>query len=155
MPAIDQVLRETIPVVVLIAADLLDLEAIEPCVEDEVDDTGNGIRAIDGGRAAGQDFDALDDRRRDAVDIGNGKARIARHQPMAVDQDQRPNGAEAAKVDRCGTCHAGQIELALRRIDLRKVIENLFCVGRALQFEFFAFDHRNRADGRQVRTRDA
>ena len=59
--------------------------------------------------------------RRDAVDVRNGKARIARHEAMAVYQHERPDGAEAAKVDRCGTCRAGGNELALRRIDLRKL----------------------------------
>ena len=70
LPLVEQALREFVPVVVLIAADLaLDLEAIELGVEDEVDDTGDGVGAVDGGGAAGQHFDALDDRRRDAVDV--------------------------------------------------------------------------------------
>ena len=156
LPLVEQFLREFIAVVVLIAADLaLDPEAIELRVEDEVDDTGDRVGAVDGGRAAGQHFDALDDRRRDTVDVGDGEARIARHEAMAVDQDKRPDGAEAAKVDRSGTCRAGGNELALRRIDLGKLVEELFGVGGALQLEFFALDHRDRADGRQVRARNA
>ena len=63
LPLVEQTLGEFIPVVVLIAADLaLDLEAVELRVEDEVDDTGDGVGAVDGGCAAGQHFDALDDR---------------------------------------------------------------------------------------------
>ena len=63
---------------------------------------------------------------------GNGKARIARHEAMAVDQHQRPDGAEAAKVDRGGACRAGGNELALRRIDLGKLVEDVLDVGRRL-----------------------
>ena len=138
------------------AADLtLDPQAVQLRVEDEVHDTGDRIGAVDGRRAASQHFDTLDEGRRDAVDVRNGKARIARHEAMAIYEHKRPDGAEAAKVDRSGTCRAGGHELALRRIDLRKPVEDLLDVGRAFELEFVALDHRDGTDGGQIGTRDA
>ena len=156
LPLIEQTLHKFIPIVVLVAADLtLDLETLQPGVEDEVDNTRDRVGAVDGRRATGQHFDALDDGCRDAIDVRYGKARIARHEAMAVYEHQRPHRAEAAKIDRGGTCRAGGNELALRRIDLRKPIEDLLHVGGTLQFEFVALDHCDRTDGGQIRTRDA
>ena len=44
VPLVEQFLREFVPIVVLIAADLaLDLQAIELRVEDEVDDASDGV----------------------------------------------------------------------------------------------------------------
>ena len=44
MPLVEQTPREFVPVVVLIAADLtLDLETLDFRIEDEVDDTSNGV----------------------------------------------------------------------------------------------------------------
>ena len=74
---------------------------------------------------------------------------------MAVDQHKRPDGAKAAKVDRGRACRGRGNELALGWIDLGKLIENFFGVGRALQLEFVALDHRDGADGCQIRTRNA
>src|SRR4029079_2397572 len=145
---VEQRLHECIAVVVLIAADLtLDSKALEFGVQDEVDHAGDRVRAIDRGRAAGQDFDALDERRRDAVDVGYGKPWIARHQPVAIDQDERPDRSQAAQVDGRGAGRAGRDELALRRIDLGELVEDLFDVGGAFQLDFITADNGNRTDG--------
>ena len=57
---------------------------------------------------------------------------------MAVHKHKRPDGAEAAKVDCSETRRAGRNELAFRRIDLRKLIQNFLDVRRAFQLEFVA-----------------
>src|SRR5262249_13201067 len=88
---LEQPLHEVIAIVVLISADqAVDPEAIEFRVEDEVDDTSDRVGAVDGTRAAGQHFDPLNDRSRDAVDIRNRKAWVARHQAVAVYKHERP-----------------------------------------------------------------
>ena len=91
-------------VVVLIEAVLaVDLHAFEVFLHDEVDDAGDGVRSVHGGRAAGQHFDALDHRGRNLVQVGAAECGDAavRHAP-AVDEHQRAGRAEAAQVDRRG-----------------------------------------------------
>src|SRR5690606_10237658 len=64
---------------------------------DDVDHAGHRIGAIDRGGAVLQDFDALDDDRRDGGDVliaGRADA-----QALAVDQHQRALWAEVAQVD--------------------------------------------------------
>ena len=156
LPLIEQTLHKFIPIVVLVAADLtLDLETLQPGVEDEVDNTRDRVGPVDGRRATVSTSTRWMTGCRDAIDVRYGKARIARHEAMAVYEHQRPHRAEAAKIDRGGTCRAGGNELALRRIDLRKRVEDLLHVGGTLQLEFVALDHRDRTDGGQIRTRDA
>ena len=67
----------------------VELYALEMVVHDEVDDARDGIRAVDRRRAAGQHFDALDQRRRNGVDVGRPHRRAARGNALAVDQHQR------------------------------------------------------------------
>ena len=80
-----------------------ELDALEVIVELEIDDAGNRIRAVDGGRAAGQHIDAIDQRRGNDVDVGTVitlRTRVAIAQSIAVDQDQGALGIEAAQIHR-------------------------------------------------------
>ena len=63
-------------VVVLVEAVLgVEADALEVGVHDEVDDAGDGVRAVDRRGAAGQHVDAVDDRGRDDVDVGGRTCR--------------------------------------------------------------------------------
>ncbi len=65
------------------------LEALEvpPC--DDVDDARDRIRAVGGGGAVGQHFDAVDCQRRDDVGIGQSVIDAAQRQAVAVDEHER------------------------------------------------------------------
>ena len=80
-----------IAVAVLVEAVLaVEPDALEIIIHDEVDDTGHGVGPVDRGGAAGEDFNALDQSRRDQVEIGRLACAvgIARRQTTAVDQRQ-------------------------------------------------------------------
>ena len=103
--------------------------AVHALLHHHVDRAGDGVGAVDRGRATGDGFDALDQRRRDGVEVDRRGARAAGHPAQAVDQHQRAVGAHAAQVD---VGHA-LVELlahrvhfadarADRRIELQRVV---------------------------------
>ena len=74
----------------------LELHAFEGIDELEIDHPGERVRAVDGGRTAGQDLHAADQRRRQDVQVDRSIA-IGRHQPPSVEQHQCAVGAETAQ----------------------------------------------------------
>src|SRR5690242_1578441 len=84
-----QLLVQRISVVMLVETDLaIDTDTLEALVEYEVDNARHRVRAVDGSGAAGQDFDALNKRRRDDVDVGGWIAGLAGHEPVTVDEHE-------------------------------------------------------------------
>ena len=53
---------------------VVELNALEVVNHHEVDNTGDRVGTVGGGGAAGQHFNALDQGRRDLVDVGTGTA---------------------------------------------------------------------------------
>ena len=99
-------LRDVVVVVVLVAAELDPAsDAHEVRVQDEVDDARDGVGAVDGRRAAGEDVDPLHERRRDEVQVRRRGERVASRHPAAVDQDQRALSSRgcAGPPSRCPT----------------------------------------------------
>src|SRR5258705_12528370 len=91
-----------VAVIMLVEAGL----AIEPDtgeigVDDEVDDAGDGVRAISRGSAAGQHLDALDQRGGGEVKGGRPARAVrgTRGQPAPVDQRQGAPRTEGTKID--------------------------------------------------------
>ena len=78
---------------------------LEILAQDEVDDTRDGIAAIDRGGAVFQDFDPFNRRQRNAVDVdrstsqATGATAIHRH-PATIDQHQRARTAQPAQRHR-------------------------------------------------------
>jgi hypothetical protein len=142
--------RNRVVVVVIVNA-ILDAEfyAFEVFAHDEVDDAGNGVGAVHGGRTTGQNFNALDQRDRDRVQIGERRAAIhdrRRLEAPAVDQDQRALGPKAAQVDGRRTRRTVRNFSALTREHLRQVVEERFGRSRALRLRFRVRDRRNGRD---------
>ncbi|MDQ6639659.1 MAG: hypothetical protein M3Z15_08345 [Pseudomonadota bacterium] len=81
----------------------LEHRADEVLPEDDVDDAGDGIRAVDRRGAVLQHFDSLDRLERNLVQVDVGALRIVgehrRRDATAVDEDQGRVGAEAAQRD--------------------------------------------------------
>ena len=143
-------------VVVLVEGILrIEAEAFEIRVEDEVDDAGHGIGAIHRRGAAGQHVDAIDERRRDHVDVGGGGGRVTRDETATVDQHEVTLGAEAAKVDRRRAGGAVRHRGALAREDLRQRVDQVLGASRAGQVDVLAVDDRDRAGAIEVRLRNA
>src|SRR5690606_9883332 len=69
---------------------------------DDVDDAGDRVRTVDRRCAVLQDFDSLNDARRDRVEVSrsrHARSRRAVHPAKTVDQNKRSSGTEIAKVD--------------------------------------------------------
>ena len=124
-------------------------------VHDEVHDAGDGVRTVDRRGAAGEHVDALDDRRRDEVEIGDRGGGIAGDEATAVDQHERADRAEVAKVDRGDAGRAVGVGRTLAGEDLRQRVEEIFDAGRALKLDFLRRHDRDRAGRGQVRLRNA
>src|SRR5262249_29742356 len=79
-----------------------DLHAVESLLGDDVDHTGDSIRAVDRGSAVFENFDVIDDRQRDRIQVGAAAhARGGRfiHPAQTIHQDQRALGLEVAQVN--------------------------------------------------------
>ena len=155
---LEQALNRAVAVVVLVEAVLrIDLDALELRIHHEVDDAGDGIRTIDGRRAAGQHIDALHDRRRNEVDVGHrrGLGRVTRHQATAVDQHHGTRRAKATQVDGGRTGGAVGEVGTLTGERLRQVVDEILGAGHTLKLDFLGTQHRHRADAVKIRTRDA
>ena len=74
----------------------VDLDAVKLGLELEIDDAGERIRAIHRGGAPGDDLDAVNERWRDDVDVGDAVA-VRGHQPFPVEEYQRRRGTKAAQ----------------------------------------------------------
>src|SRR6185437_6290500 len=80
----------------------VDLQALEVLLQDEVRDTADRIGAVYGGGATGDDLDAIDHRRRNAVDVRHHE-RVDGRRAVAIDQYETAVRAEAAQRDRGDT----------------------------------------------------
>jgi len=76
----------------------VDFDAVEVLLQAEVDDAGDGVRTVGGGFTAGHDFDALNQARRNGVQVDRA-VRVGRRDTAAIHQDQGAVGAEAAQFD--------------------------------------------------------
>ena len=75
----------------------VEVDAFEVLPRDEVDDSGYGVGAVHGRRAACDDLDALDRGGRDRVQV-DGHRRVDGHRPIAVEEHEVAVRAEAAKA---------------------------------------------------------
>src|SRR5262249_60992324 len=93
----------------------VDTKPGEVRVHDEVDDAGNGVGAVHRRSTARQHVDALDDGGRNEVDVRDRtRARVARLEATAVDEDEGALRAEAAQVYRGRTRRTVRDGRALR-----------------------------------------
>src|SRR5258705_13648437 len=147
-----------VAVIMLVEAGL----AIEPDpgeigVDDEVDEAGDGFRAISRGSAAGQHLDALDQRGGDEVKVGRlaRAVRVTRGQPATVDQRQGALRTEVTKIDFGGAGRAVRHARGLRSANRRQLVEEILDAGRAGQLDVLARDHRDRRRRGQIYLRNA
>ncbi len=133
----------------------VDFDALEVLAHHEVHHAGHGVRTVNGRGAAREDFDVVDERRWDRVQVGGGVQRIARHQTGAVDQHQRADGAQVAKVDSRGTGRAVRHTGRLRGEDRGQIVQQRFDADRAFEFQFLLTDRCHRARRIESLLRDA
>ena len=115
------------------------LEAVEVLAQDDVDDARDGVGAVHGRGAVLEDFDTLDRRHGDRVDVdevgGDAFGERADRDAAAVDQHQRRVGAEAAQADGDGAVGRRVLVVAARRERAvaggRHLLEQLLQVGVA------------------------
>src|SRR5690606_12749748 len=99
VPAIGERGREHLATAVLRnARGNAQFRTIEILLGDQVDHTGHGVGAVDGGRAVLHDFSALQYGGRDDVQVerADGTTGTRRARTLAVQQDQGAVGAQAA-----------------------------------------------------------
>ena len=110
------------------AALAADADAVIVAAKDEVDDAGDGVRAVDRRIAAGDDVDPLEQIGRDRVDVDDILAGDRRDVAAAVDEDQRARGTLAAKVELVeagGADELGRVGLAEGGAKRRQLIEGV------------------------------
>ena len=135
----------------------IELQALEILLEDEVDDACNGIRTVNGRCAAArQNFDALDQRRRDSGEVHRVATGHARDVTTAVDEHEGAVDAEIAQVDR-RDAGARRIEgvggaAVGRRTEGRVLEELVLDVDDTRLLNRRGRDHLNGSD-RDIRTR--
>src|SRR5262249_25950306 len=145
-------------VVVPVAAQLaINLDALEVLLGDEVDDTGDGVRAIDRRRATSQHIDTLHEGTRNLVDVRcrrlDDGLRRADAQPAAIHQYQRAIRTKATQVGRgdtaCG-CQAARLvaQILAKRVavDLRQQVQNVGDVHASARLDVFG-GHRDDRTG--------
>ena len=133
----------------------VELDAREAALEDEVDDARDGVGTVHRRLAAGDDVDALDERRGNGVQI-HRLGDVERDVAAAVDHHQGALRAEAAQVDGGNAAARVVRGRAGRRGDLRQVVEDVLDVGRGgLQLDVVLADDRDRAGALEVGARDA
>ena len=131
-----------------------DINTFEVVFHDEVDDTGNSVRTVNGRSTTGHDVDRFDERGRDVVEVDNLR-RAGADEAHAVDEDERTGRAEAAKADGCRTVTRvvrGRIE---RRNDLRQGVDEVFGVDRVHDSQLLSRHVRDRARRNRVGALDA
>src|SRR5690606_2531748 len=129
------------------------LNALEVLLQDEVDDARDRVRTVNGRTAAGHHVHALDQSRRNSVEVNN-LLLVVSNVAAAIDQNQRAGFTQTTQVNG-GNAVAGVIGSAgQRRNHLRQFIQHIFHVGCAGEAEFLGADNRNRAGRLEVRTRN-
>src|SRR5690554_2447211 len=140
----------------------VDVKAFEIVPKNEVRDASDGVRAVNRRRAARDGLDALDQRGRYRVDIGDHQ-RVDRYGALAVDQNEASVRAETTERDRRDTdrVHRRDLHVLLRRdrrsgrIILRQLIQVRLNVQARLLLESVPFHGDNRAAGLIVAANDA
>jgi len=106
----------------------VELEPFEVGLRDEVDDSGHGIRAVGGRRAAGDDVHALDQCRRDRVHVDGGGAVRRAHVSAAVHEHERARFTHAAQIEQVEARRAdeaGRVLQRERRAELRQIVQEV------------------------------
>ena len=141
--------------VVVEAVLVVDLHAFEVLLHDEVDDAGDGVRAVHRRGAAGDHVDPVDQGRGDVVQVGDFRAGVARHQALAIDEDEGASRAEIAQVGGGGAVGAVGRALGLAGEGGGQVVDEGLDVRRAAEPDLGAGDRGQGADAGEVRLRDA
>ena len=136
----------------------IEQDALELLLVDEVDDPRDRVRAIDGGGAARQHIDPLDERRRDHRQVDLCRARHPGHRPAAIDQDEGAIRPQIAQIDRRearigGVRGGGAAETG--QTDRRILLQGILDVDDAVIFQRFRCQHLKRTGRRQCRRGDA
>ena len=112
--------------------------------ENEVDCASDCIRAVNRGRAAGNDVDSLDQRSRNRRSVHQA-VEVVRRGALAVDQHQVALRTEAAQVDRCRTCRAVVRILTVTRNGDGQDAQDLLDFRLQLRLDFRCADREDRA----------
>ena len=131
----------------------LRVESLKIPLEAKVDDAGDGVGAVDGGSAAGQHLDLLDELRRNLVEIGGHLGRRAEGQALAVDENQRALRAEPAQIDG-GNTGIDARKGALPGEGLGQRIDEVLDSGDAPGVDFLVAEHRDRTGRGQIGSRE-
>ncbi len=138
--------------------------SLEMVVHDEVDDAGDGIRAVGRRRAAGEDIDPLNQSDRNLVDVrGRGKSgsraqcrpRVTTLQPATVDQHQGSLCAKPAQIQGSCTVRTHRQARALIGHNLRQTVQQVFNAHHPGGLDLLARDSSHGADRVQIRGGDA
>ncbi len=130
-----------------------DFDAVEVVAQAEVHHAGDGVRTVNRRCAASDDVDAVDQERRDGVEIDDLR-RIEEHRATAIDQHQGAGRAEAAQV-KGGDAAARVVRKGCgARNDLRQSVEHLLDVDCSRKLEFLVLDNRDRRGSLKVTAHD-
>ena len=131
---------------------VIDPEAFEVVLHEEIDHAGHGVGAVGRRSAAGEYFDVPDQRAGNLVDVGADAALNGRTggQAAAVDQHQRTFRAQVTQVQRRGTGGAVGLAGILLGIDLRQGPHHVFHSNRTLVEQFLGVDLGYRAGADKI-----
>ncbi len=115
---------------------VVDHEAVEIVLHDEVDDARNSVGTVYRRCAARQDLDALDKDGRHLVYVGRERERVAETHAMAVGQNQGAVRAEPTQVERGRTGCA--VRLVGRQLghNLGQVVDEILNANNAAILDF-------------------
>ena len=150
-PRIARCLRGDVVAVVGVVEAVVDVrvDPFEVLAEDEIHHPADRIRAIDRGGAAGQQVDALDqpDRHDGGVDT------FGDADPLAVDQRERPVGAQPVEIELLASVAVRQIGIAV--LDRGDAVQHLLDAERRLQLDVGLRDAGHRCGLDEVLRPDA
>ncbi len=133
----------------------VDLNAFEVILHDEVDHARHGVRTVGRGRAAADDLDALDQSRRNGIDIDRAASGRA-HRTTAVHQHQVTARPQTAQIDKGAAVRARVVRLRAKACShLRQGIEILLNRSRTGVRHVLLLDSQDRALGDRIATGDA
>ena len=139
----------------------VDRGAFEVVLENEVDDTADGVGAVHGRRTARNDLDALDRRRGNRVGVDDHGG-VDRHGATTVDQHEVTVRAEAAQTDRRYAdrvrgrlLHVRRRELRDGGRELRQAVQDRLDADRGRLIEHLLIDRQDRCIRREVLAADA
>ena len=119
--------------------------------EDEVGNTSNSVRTVNSGSTTGQDVDALNKVCWNQVDVWSGGCRGTIRKTTTVDQCQRTNRTQTAKVELSCTGRAVGDFTSLSRENLWQVVCQLFDVDCTLSRDLFVANCQDGVSRCQVR----